>query len=584
MEEELEGSGGVNMTTKKDKVVVLGLDGATFDVMMPWIEAGRMPHIQRLMKKGCYGNLESTIHPMSPQAWTSFITGKNAGKHGIFDFTWRKPRSYEVQLTNATFREGKSLWRILSDKGKSVGVINVPMTYPPEEVNGFVISGMDAPGVNSNFTYPPEVYEEILDHFGRYIIGQRLWEFSRRGKEKDLLSALKDMIQLRTDVSLHFLKDRKPDFFMVVYRATDVVQHIFWKYYDPNHPLHPGKSDGLETAIYEVYKEVDTAVGRITKTLDDDTSVIVISDHGAGGYSDRSVYLNSWLESEGFLTYVDRPRKRGIVLNDRLEQYLLSAKGRLARHVPPKLKLDLQRMFPQLFDKVASISYFSNIDWSKTTVYSEEIRTSLWINLKGREPRGIVAPEDYETLRDELIERLKNFKDPETSEPVFAKVYKKEELYEGPFLDRAPDLVLLQGQKAYELIPRSSLNVKVRKALRTPASGEYKRDTKPSGGHRLNGILIAEGKYFKVEQEVTDNRIMDLAPTILYLMGLPVPADMDGRVMTDIFSDDFLDEYKVEYEYEECGSEDGTMERLPKGYGKEEQALIEKNLRGLGYL
>ena len=565
---------------KNEKVIVVGLDGATFDVMMPWIKRGKLPNVQKLMEEGCYGNLESTIHPMSPQAWSSFITGKNAGKHGIFDFTWRKPYSYEVQLTNASYREGKSLWKILGEHEKTVGVINVPMTYPPEGVNGFLISGMDAPGVNSQFTYPPELYDEIMGHFGKYIIGQRLWEFSRRGKERKLLEALKEMVRLRTDVSLYLLESRKPDFFMVVYRATDVAQHIFWKYYDSNHPLHPAMTNGLENAIYEVYHEVDLAIGRFKQVMDNDCSLILMSDHGFGGNSNKGIYLNSWLESEGFLGYADRRTKKGIVLNDRLEQCLLSAKGRLAQYIPRKLKLDLQRVMPRLFDKMTSISYFSHIDWSKTKAYSEEIRTNVWINLKGREPCGIVRPEEYKDVRNELIKRICSLRDPETSRQIFARVYKREELYKGKFLDSAPDLILLQDQGQYELIPRSSLNVKRREAIRIPTGEERRKDTKPSGGHRLNGILIAYGKSFEKDHRINKANIMDLAPSILYLMGCPIESDMDGRIIKELFTDEFLKQNLPTYA--DTGAPD-EIPRLRKEYETEEEQEIKKRLEGLGY-
>lgn len=565
---------------KNHKVIVIGLDGATFDVMKPWMEEGKLPNIRKVIQGGASGVLESTIHPMSPQAWSSFITGKNAGKHGIFDFTWRKPCSYEVQLTNASYREGKSIWKILSEHGKKVGVINVPMTYPPEEVNGFLISGMDAPGVNSSFTYPSELYGEIVEHFGKYIIGQRLWEYSRRGKERQLLEALKEMVRLRTDVSLYLLESRECDFFMVVYRATDVVQHIFWKYYDSDHPLHPDRTDGLENAIYEIYHEVDLAIGRFRQVMDNDCSLILMSDHGAGGNSNKSIWLNSWLECEGFLRYVDRPQKKGTVLNDRLEQYLLSAKGSLAQYIPYRLKLDLQRIFPRLFDRMASISYFSHIDWSRTKAYSEETRTNIWINLKGREPCGIVKPEEYEDLRNELIDKIYSLTDPDTSRKIFSRVYKKEELYTGRFLDSSPDLVLLQDQKQYEYIPRSSLSMNRRKAIGLPTAYESRKDTKPSGGHRLNGILVASGKYFKENYSIQRAHIMDLAPTVLYLMGYPVETDMDGKIIREIFTDEFLAENTPTYR-DTVGEGEPPVSR--KEYEREEEQEIKERLKGLGY-
>lgn len=567
---------------KNKKVIVVGLDGATFDVMMPWIKRGKLPNIQKLMEEGCYGNLESTIHPLSPQAWSSFITGKNPGKHGIFDFTWRRPYSYEVQLTNASYREGKSLWKILGEHEKMVGVINVPMTYPPEKVNGFMISGMDAPGTKSNFTYPPELYDEIIGRFGEYIIGQRLWEYSRRDRERDLITALKEMTRLRTEVTLYLMDRKKWDFLMVVYRASDIVQHRFWKYYDVNHPEYSKEGAAMfGSAIFEIYSDLDSALGRLLERVDENCSVIVLSDHGAGGFSDKSVYLNSWLESEGLLAYLDKSDRSKGSFNHRLEQHLLWAKSNLARYVPHKLKMDLQRFLPGLFNKMASLSYFSNIDWSKTKAYSEEVRTNIWINVKGREPDGIVEPgSEYENLRNEIIRRLSALKDGDTT--VFEKVYKREELYKGKFLEHAPDLVLLQDQSKYELTPRSSLLAKERRPIRVPSLEERKNDIRPTCGHRMNGILIARGKHVKKNAKIHRANIIDLAPTMLYLMGHPINSDMDGKVIEEVFIDDFLKNNEIVYKDEP--SEDQSAEKVLTVYDKEEQEIIEENLKGLGYL
>ncbi len=165
--------------TIKGRVLVIGLDGATLDLICPWVKEGRLPNLARLMKGGIYGKLESTIPAQTPVAWTSFMTGMNAGKHGIPDYVTHEPNSYKIEYINATYRRAKPIWSIVGDRGGRVGVVNVPMTYPPEAVNGFMISGMDTPGTDATFTYPPDLYGEITEKFGDYMIDTPIYPHER---------------------------------------------------------------------------------------------------------------------------------------------------------------------------------------------------------------------------------------------------------------------------------------------------------------------------------------------------------------------------------------------------------------------
>ena len=220
------------------RVLVIGLDGATFNVIEPLIAQGRLPTLARLMREGTHAPLRSTIQPSSEQAWTSFMTGVQNGKHGIFSFVRRRPGSYEFEYVNGRNIGAPALWDILSDRGRPTITINVPMTYPPHPVKGVLIGGLMSPGERSRFTYPDGIYEELCQAVGGYVIDVD----TERGdltpeEEERLVEQVFEMTRLRTAATLHLAHTRPWDLLTVVYGSPDRVSHKFWKYMDPAHPL-----------------------------------------------------------------------------------------------------------------------------------------------------------------------------------------------------------------------------------------------------------------------------------------------------------------------------------------------------------
>ncbi|MHC4474157.1 MAG: alkaline phosphatase family protein [Planctomycetota bacterium] len=571
------------MAAEFRKVFVLGLDGATFDIIDPLIAKGQLPNLGDLIRQGCGQELLSTIHPYSAPAWSSFMTGMNPGKHGIVDFTQHIKSEYKLKFLNASHRQGKSLWRVLSDHGKRVGVVNVPFTYPPEKVNGFMISGMDAPSTNSDFTYPKELSGEIAARVGEYVIEVGVKDYIAKGRPKDFLREIKHAFELQMK-TLEYLIDNKPwDFFVYVCRLTDQVQHYFWKYFDPQHPFYEEEADGeLKDAIACLYRRIDSTIGSLMASLGEDVNVIVVSDHGQGGINGKKVFLNKWLSSEGFLTFSEKKettarRVFGCISRKRKGEFI-----DLIRKVIPKgVRTVLVDRAPMLKDKLISHEAFSNIDWEKTQAYSDEKRGNVWINVKGCQQKGIVAPgEEYENLRGHIIAKLKDLRDPETDEPMFSEIFRKEELYHGPYLEKAPDIVLTEGNKKYSCVFRRSRDWK-NKALWMEPLNQDEAGKLPNASHRLEGILIMKGRNIRkrgrVRQPVS---IMDVAPTVLYMMGLPVPEEMDGKVLLDVFTNDYLTYHEVTYVMCEDG-EAKEKERLE--YSEEEEEMISERLRQLGY-
>jgi predicted AlkP superfamily phosphohydrolase/phosphomutase len=561
------------------KVLVIGMDGATFDLILPWVADNRLPNLASLIQKGTRSFLRSTIPPMTPPAWTSFFTGKNPGKHGVFDFIELKPGSYDFRFTNGASVQAKSLWSLLSEAHKKVGIVNVPMTYPPEKVNGYLISGLDAPDEKSQFTYPAELYKILKEAVGPYQIDIRHLGNMRGDKERDLTLQAFHEIEERRGAAARFLMEKYPaDLTVVVFNATDQVQHHFWHYMDPRHPQHdPAGAKKYGQAIFEIYRQVDEEIGKLLQNLSEETIVMIVSDHGAGATSNLELYLNHYLQEIGLLRFESRSFTKNW-LHHGAEKVDKLLRGTLSS----KQKARLAKFFPQLRTKLESWAT-APLDWKSTRAYVNEayiFSPGIWINLKGKRPQGTVEPgKDYENLIQFLIEKLYELKDPDTGQQVIKKVYRKDEIYHGRYTDQAPDLILSWWEE-------NSFTVKASQPERKGLP-ILERDLGPivggrdlSGAHRLHGVLIMSGGPIKQGLSLKETQILDVAPTILYLMGMPVPGDFDGRILIEAIEEDFLRENPPRYG-QDLASPD---ERSNTGYSEEDMEKIRERLQGIGYL
>ena len=217
------------------RLVIIGLDGGTFDLILPWIKAEKLPSIAKVINASSYGRLSSTHPPSTFPAWTTFMTGKNPGKHGIYDFTQHKKNAYGIQFINSTFRRGKTLWQILSECGKRVGVLGLPATYPPEPINGFIICGFDSPvttGIDSSFTYPKELYRELKKQLGPYTITDFQEIRIEEGWHEQALTKIVQTLDRKAAYAEYLLKKEPWDCFMVLFGESDTVSHHFWMFHD----------------------------------------------------------------------------------------------------------------------------------------------------------------------------------------------------------------------------------------------------------------------------------------------------------------------------------------------------------------
>ena len=570
-----------------EKVFVLGLDGATPDIMMSMIERGELPAFKEIIRRGGYGRLQSTIPPISPPAWTAFATGKNPGKNGILGFTGMIPNSYRLKLMSGEDNRSKTLWELLSQAGKKVIVINVPMTYPPKPVNGLLVSGLDTPDIRSNFTYPTELKHEIQSKFPEYRINLHLGGYLQTDRRrKKALQMIFDSIRIRYRVACYLMDNYPWDFFIVKFNNPDIVQHHFWKYMDPGHPeYHAESCEEFKQAIFSVYKQLDGVAAAIMGKLDSKTTLVVLSDHGAGPRINKTVYINEWLRNNGYLCKIlDKSvisHKRWRSVRNHVKTSLHTLVSFLFRHTSPEVRIFLKNMMPDAFSRLSlSFKYsggLSGIDWSKTTAFLAE-EECIRMNVRGIYPQGILDEKDYYQCRAEIIRKLKTLNDPETRETVFENVLSREEAFDGSHDNELPDIKLVTREAKYDITGKWFHDGTVQNNIFVK---NEKHSRGANGMHRCEGVFFINGPGCLPHNELKNIKIIDVCPTILFQMGIPVPKDMDGTIMKEAFRSDFLTEHSVCYE--DMVEKVETRVAQPV-YSVQDESKIVDNLRSLGYI
>ncbi len=556
------------------RVIVVGLDGATWNLLDPLLAQNQLPVLAQLLENGARANLRSCIQPSSEQAWSAFATGKQNGKFGLYGFYQRAANSYALEYINASHRRAPTLWRLLSDRGKRCLVVNVPLTWPVEPVNGALISGLMTPGLNSQFTFPSALRVELLKELGEYIIDVDI----ERGESDirllgDLVIRVKRMSELQTRAT-QWLLQKYPDwdFAMLVHRTPDILCHKFWRYQDPAHPLYNAReAEQWGRVIADAFRYLDAQLGELLDAVvDERTSVIVLSDHGFGPLT-HAVYLNKYFAQRGLLGY--REQSRG-----GLGSALRAGVRQLNNPIVNWAKQRAFELLPQLKGNLHYSMAYGNIDWGHTCAFAVGTMGNIYLNVRGREPQGIVEPANYEGTRDEVIAALKALADVETGKPIFDAIYRREEIYQGPALDQAPDVIgLIDGPYHIAAVDWRAQNVARGVIEKVERGLLFVSDT--SGQHRMDGILAAAGAGIEPGAQFgRPPQLIDIAPTILQLLGEPVPEDMDGRVLSEMLTEARGVEFSAASNPENSTADDNG------GFTAEEAKLIEERLAGLGYL
>jgi predicted AlkP superfamily phosphohydrolase/phosphomutase len=552
-----------------NKLLVIGLDGASFNVLDPLIEKGYLDNIAKLIGAGARAPLETTFPPITAVAWSSFMTGKNPGKHGIFEFVRLDHNSKRELAVNASFREGRAIWDLLSDAGKRVVVHNFPCTYPPHAVNGLMITDFMTPRGRRDFTHPASLLAELEEKFGPYRL--HLSQTYGGGGPQGVLDELNDELEYKAKVAEYLMTAYEWDGFFQYFWGTDRIQHELWHIFDEAHPRHDKEEARVyRDKIYRYFNRVDEIVGRLIELAGTDAAVWIASDHGFGP-AHKYCSFNIWLLEEGFLRLKRDARTR-------IKKAMFSA------GITPELafkiikKLPLGRLRPARgasnqpgASRLLSAFFlsFDDVDWSRTVAFSKGNYGQIYVNLKGREPRGIVEERDYEEVCGKIIARLKALRDPSSGGQWVGEVFRREEVYEGPRVADAPDIAFL---------PRDMRHLPLGNADFT--SNKFMVDAFGiSGCHRMHGVMIASGGAVKAGSRMDVARITDVAPTVLYLMNQALPDDMDGRVLTEIISEEYLSANPFKVSHESADRQAGEMEFSP-----EENDEIIESLKNLGYI
>jgi predicted AlkP superfamily phosphohydrolase/phosphomutase len=554
------------------KLLIFGLDGATFDLIRPWVAQGHLPHLGRLMREGVSGDLASTLPPVTSPAWPSFMTGMNPGQHGVFDFihsaklrdanavhSTKLRGAGDLALVNATSIRAPTIWQILSRAGRRVGVMNVPVTYPPQPVNGFVIGGLLSPS-SGEIAYPAGLLAPYAAQLGPYRVALHVQY--REGNEEAFLADALDLIEMRGRYAARLMTDQPWDVFMVHFIALDNLQHAFWKFVDPTHPRYrPELAQKYGAGLLRAYQRVDEQVSRLVEQAQKaPVNVIIMSDHGFGPLH-YILNLNIYFLKQGLLQLKRHPWTQ-------LKATLFRT-GLTPTSVYRALeKLSLQNIVARVSKQsrnqvVARFLSFDDVDWQRTLAYSMGHVGQVYVN------RRAVGSGEYEAVRERVVQVLRQLTHPQTGEPLLDEVIYGSDVTHGPYASRAPDLHLIfDGYRCIASPLFATNNAVITQQIR----GD-------SGCHRDNGIFIGHGPAFRRDEAIDGSRIIDLAPTILHLIGLPVPHDMDGRVLEEVLSPDFVGSHPLQF-----SAATGEQADVEMALSDEETAEIEERLRALGYL
>ncbi|MGD0424572.1 MAG: alkaline phosphatase family protein [Candidatus Bathyarchaeia archaeon] len=460
------------MTSKK-RMLVIGLDCATPQLVFEKYK-DELPNIRKLMEKGAYGKLESCHPPITIPAWMVMCTSTSPGRLGIYGFRHRKGFSYtEGYIANALSVKREKIWDILGKDGRKVCLVSIPPAYPPTPVNGELIGCFITPDANREYTYPSSLKPEI-----EKLVGPYPFDVEFRIEDRDaLLKNLIEMTEKHFQVIEHLLTTRKWDFFMFNEIGVDRLHHGFWKFFDEKHPKYvPGNK--YEKVGLEYYKQIDSAIGRLLSKIPPDITVLVVSDHGAKGMRGAFCF-NEWLVQEGYLVLKEKPQK---IID---------------------------------FDEAA-------VDWSRTRAWAwGGYYARVFFNVKGREVQGVIEQKDLDREMRELTEKIMEIRDP-NGRKMDTRVYRPEQLYPVSVGDK-PDLMVYFDDLYWRSAGTMGHN----------ALYLAENDTGPDDAvHAQHGIFILYDPEIGSVGRIPDVNILDVAPTLLKIMGYNVPATMEGKPLT----------------------------------------------------
>jgi predicted AlkP superfamily phosphohydrolase/phosphomutase len=544
------------------RLVIIGIDGGTFDLAAPWAREGVLPNIARLMERGAWGDMITTYPPITAAAWSSMLTGCNPGKHGVYDFLVRDPSTEDV-VDSRSIRQ-PTLWQMLSAAGRRVASINVPVTYPPTPVNGAMISGPLSPRDPDKSALPMGLIQDLEARTGR-----RWWQYDRSeyapSRPGELLEVMARCNTTMAAFACELLAREQFDALMVVFNVVDVVSHFFWHYMDRTHPFHDGSDPGLTSAVQNAYSCVDGLIGQVLQAAGPDSDVMLVSDHGFGPQT-RTVNLNNFLAAHGYLVF---RRSAGAVLKRALRRVGFTPARVMAGLERVGLDWIVFRVSRSLRNRVVgAMGSYADIDWARTICYSRGHIGQLYFT-----PEVRADPARFAAMREEVAAALRDdLRDPSSGEPVVSELLFGEDIYWGDLAAEGPDIFLVMDDWrtiSYPLLAGGP-------ELFAPHVQRNRY-----GNHRMNGMFCASGPSFQRAGHLEPVSILDVAPTVLCVQHLAPPEHIDGRVLEEAVSGQSLAALPERSAVAGPVERDGPQPAIPD---EEEQRQRRQRLRDLGYL
>lgn len=532
------------------RAVVIGLDGVAWHLLEPLFEQGLMPRLKGLRERGASGTLTSTVPTYTPPAWTSAATGVNPGRHGIYGFLEGNAQNPH-ELVHSGKIKAPTVWEIANAQGARAGIYNLPLTYPPRKLDGWMVSGMMTPGYGEEqrgFAYPHEHEAKILEWAPGYVLDVSA-NYEQDWRDAALCDRALASIRQREKVLQGLLELDPPEIVFSVMEAPDRLQHVYYRYMDPSDELYDSpEGKRLRPAVASCFEAVDRTVGVLEDYAGADGGIVVCSDHGFTAW-EVSVHLNALLEQWGFL---------------KLKPSAKAMQTGTARKLVPLAK----RFLPRKVAREAKGRMFAAVDWTKTRAFASPIpQQGVFVNIRGREPHGIVEETDLPRLKDELVALFEGLKAPDGG-PATDRVYRSEDVFHGDALKGAPDVLPVLRDHRFELDDE---------LFHREAFTDLRH--LPRGVHHPDGIVVVAGPGVRSGTTISGH-VMDVMPTLLYQAGLDVPEGLDGKVLTEAFEPSHLEDHPIKT----TAPLSSEKEEEASPYSAEEEAIIEESLRGLGYL
>jgi predicted AlkP superfamily phosphohydrolase/phosphomutase len=495
---------GVSMA----KIVILGLDGFNPELVKQW--SNELPNLMKMQKEGIWGSLKSTVPLTVPQIWTCAQCGQNPGAYGFWDFTYRDDFSYgEAKVVNSEVtRRVDLLYTLLPKKTQRVGIINVPVTWPPPKIPaGYAISGFMTPSLDRGFTYPESLKDEVCKLVGKYIINVTEVDIDCSKIDKGrVLKNIYDMDSQRFLLTRYFINEKNCDYVMSVVMGSDRMLNLFYRCFDSkDEPYDPDPCH--KDDLHDYYVWIDNNVGQLRESLAKNVVLFIHSGYGVQKLEGR-INLNEWLIKEGYMTLLEYPTK------------LTSFKD-------------------------------VNVDWSKTKCWSTSYTGKLYLNMNGREPQGIVDPKDYDGFLDELAAKLRDIPNM-FGRPLNTQVWKGDDIHFGPYAQYGPDLFVNFDEGR---LNTSELLGHGRGDVYSFGTAKGSSDV----AHSLYGYFVIAGLGIPAKGELKEVSLLNVAPTVLDVLGLPIPKNMERPSILSMVK------------------KKGTT------YSKEAERIVRSRLEALGY-